>query len=88
MKKWKQFLNNGVIYFQALLLGLLAFVFCYTDFLYPLDSLYRDTAYQRSRGVNQSIKIIAIDEKTLNAYGPFGTWDRSVYADLLNVLDS
>lgn len=74
------------LYVQALLLGALAFVFCYNDIFYALDSLYRDRLYQRSRGVNQSVKIIAIDEKTLSAYGPFGTWDRSVYADILDIL--
>ncbi len=71
---------------QALLIGVIAFVFCYYDILYPLESLYRDKVYQQSRGVNQSIKIIAVDEKALNTYGPFGTWDRSVYADVLNAL--
>ena len=71
---------------QALLIGVIAFVFCYYDILYPLESLYRDKVYQQSRGVNQSIKIIAVDEKALNKYGPFGTWDRSVYADVLNAL--
>ena len=71
---------------QALLIGVIAFVFCYCDILYPLESLYRDKVYQQSRGVNQSIKIIAVDEKALNTYGPFGTWDRSVYADVLNAL--
>ncbi len=83
MKNWKKTLNRGMVYLVAVLLGLMAFLFCYNDVLYSLDSLYKDTMYQRSRGVNQNIKIISIDEKTLNAYGPFGTWDRSIYADLL-----
>ena len=74
----------GII--EALIIGIIAFLFCYNDVFYSLDSLYRDRVYQRSRGVNQSIKIIAVDEKTLNAYGPFGTWDRSVYADILETL--
>ena len=74
----------GII--EALVIGVIAFLFCYNDVFYSLDSLYRDRVYQRSRGVNQSIKIIAVDEKTLNAYGPFGTWDRSVYADILETL--
>ena len=78
--------NIWILLLQALLLGILTFVFCYNDVLYSLDSFYRDRAYQRSRGVNQSIKIIAIDEKTLAEYGPFGTWDRSVYADVLDKL--
>ena len=80
--------NNRIwlLILQALLLGVLAFVFCYNDILSPLEGLYRDKVYQRSRGVNQSIKIIAVDGKTLDEYGPFGTWDRKVYADVLNAL--
>ncbi len=86
MKNSSKGKHTWLLILQALLLGVLAFVFCYNDILFSLDSLYRDNAYQRSRGVNQSIKIIAIDEKTLNEYGPYGTWDRSVYADVIDTL--
>ena len=48
-----------------------------------LDSLYQDKLYQIPRGMNQKIKIIAIDEKTLEEYGPINTWDRSIYNSLL-----
>ena len=41
--------NRWYLYLQALLLGVIAFVFCYNDVLYSLDSLYRDNFYQRSR---------------------------------------
>ena len=78
--------KTWIILLEAFLIGVLAFVFCYNDILYPLDSLYKDRVYQRSRGVNQNIKIIAIDEKTLAELGPFGTWDRSVYADIIDYL--
>ncbi|MBR6094505.1 MAG: adenylate/guanylate cyclase domain-containing protein [Lachnospiraceae bacterium] len=86
MKNSSKGKHTWLLILQALFLGVLAFVFCYNDILFSLDSLYRDNAYQRSRGVNQSIKIIAIDEKTLNEYGPYGTWDRSVYADVIDTL--
>ena len=78
--------KTWIVILEAFLIGILAFVFCYNDFLYSLNSLFTDKVYQRSRGVNQNIKIIAIDEKTLSAYGPFGTWDRSVFADVLKTL--
>ena len=50
--------KTWIILPAAFLIGALAFVFCYNDFLYSLDSLYEDRVYQRSRGVNQNIKII------------------------------
>ena len=86
MKNWKKIINRGMVWLAAVLLGLLAFLFCYNDVFYSFDNLYKDKLYQRARGVNQSIKIIAIDEKTLNTYGPFGTWDRSIYAELLDIM--
>lgn len=84
--KEKQKKKNWYILAGALFMGILAFLFCYNDILYSVDSLYRDKVYQKSRGVNQSIKIISIDQKTLNNYGLFGTWDRSIYADVLDAL--
>ncbi len=86
MKENKSKNRKWLIVLQALLLGAAAFLFCYNDVLFSLNSLYRDKVYQRSRGVNQSIKIIAVDDKAIAEYGPFGTWDRSIYADVLDAL--
>ena len=87
MKKNQKKNRIWLIILQALLLGAAAFLFCYNDVLFNLNSLYRDKVYQRSRGVNQTIKIIAIDDKTIAKFGPFGTWDRSVFANTIDVLD-
>lgn len=45
-----------------------------------------DALYQRPVAVNNSIKIIAIDEKSMNELGAYKTWSRQNYADLLNIL--
>lgn len=50
----------------------LTFVFAFSDLLYSLDSALKDTVYQSPRGINNTIKIIAIDDKTLDALGHFG----------------
>ena len=86
MKENKSKNRRWLFVLQALLLGVAAFLFCYNDVLFNLNSLYRDKVYQRSRGVNQSIKIIAIDDEAIAEYGPFGTWDRSVFADTIEAL--
>ena len=86
MKEKEKNNRKWLILLQALLLGVAAFLFCYNDVLFSLNSLYRDKVYQRSRGVNQSIKIIAVDDKAIAEYGPFGTWDRKLYADVLDSL--
>lgn len=78
--------KNLVLAIEILLIGLLTFVFCYTDIFYSLDSLYKDRLYQQPRTVDPTIKIISIDEKTMEALGPFGTWPRSTYAEILDIL--
>lgn len=78
--------KNFVLAIEILLIGLLTFVFCYTDIFYSLDSLYKDKLYQQPRSVDPTIKIISIDEKTMEALGPFGTWPRSTYAEILDIL--
>lgn len=65
---------------------LLAFLVSFYDVFYSFDSLMRDKLYQQPRGINNKIKIIAIDDETLREVGAFGTWSRGVYADVINRL--
>ena len=65
---------------------ILVFLAAFYDVFYTFDSLLRDKLYQNPRGINNKIKIVAIDDKTLQDIGPFGTWSRSVYADVINAL--
>lgn len=62
------------------------FLFAVTGSLYSFDKIFADSLYQRQTSVNSRIKIIAIDEKTLQAYGEMKTWNREIYADLVEVL--
>lgn len=65
---------------------ILAFLITLSGALSSVDNLLRDGIYQNRRGINNKIKIIAIDDKTLSEIGPFGTWSRQSYADLINIL--
>ncbi len=69
--------------FQALIVSILCFLSIYFNIFSALDSLYKDKLYQIPRGMNNNIKIIAIDVNTLDKYGPVNTWDRSLYDDVL-----
>ncbi|MGN1415613.1 MAG: CHASE2 domain-containing protein [Oscillospiraceae bacterium] len=71
---------------EAAVLFLLVFFLSFFDVFYSLDCMLRDNIYQTPRGINNKIKIIAIDDETLQELGPFGTWSRSVYAELINTL--
>lgn len=65
---------------------IVVFLFSFYDLFYTFGSILQDKIYQVPRGINNKIKIIAIDDKTLEAIGPFGTWSRGVYADVINIL--
>ncbi len=71
---------------EILLVAILSFICCYSDIFYSLDSLMKDKIYQQPRAVDSTIKIIAIDEETLQELGPFGTWSRETYAEILEIL--
>ncbi len=62
------------------------FIVGFSDILYSFDSLLRDKLYQQPRGINNKIKIVAIDDRTLQELGPLNTWDRTIYADTINAL--
>lgn len=79
MKKYKLF--RYCLFFAFI------FLFVYltiNDVLYPFDRIVMDAWYQNDEVANEEVKIIAIDEKTLNALGNFGSWNRSVYSDLIH----
>ncbi|MBO4863734.1 MAG: adenylate/guanylate cyclase domain-containing protein [Eubacterium sp.] len=76
-----------LIFVEALVIGLLVFFLTLTNALSGLDYMVTDKLYQIPRGINSKIKIIGIDEKTLDEYGPIQTWSRSTYAELLNILN-
>lgn len=55
---------------------------------FTLDSLLCDHLYERTDGVFSKIRIIAVDEETLDEYGKFETWSRTRLAQLLEILYS
>lgn len=79
--KTKRFAAAGI-----LLIFVITFLTSFYDVFYSFDSLLRDKLYHMPRGINNKIKIISIDDETLQKIGPFGTWSRSVYADVINAL--
>ncbi|MBQ9983589.1 MAG: adenylate/guanylate cyclase domain-containing protein [Lachnospiraceae bacterium] len=73
---------------EALLVLVMVFVLTVTNLFGSVDYMLKDITYQIPRGVSNQIKVIAIDEKTLEELGPIGTWSRQYYADLINVLNA
>lgn len=54
--------------------------------LYTFDSLLCDRLYSRIDGITPNIKIIAVDEETLEAYGNFQVWSREKSAQVIEKL--
>ena len=72
---------------EALIVGILVYLLTITSLFSDLDYIVRDNLFQVPRGIMSDIKIIGIDAKTLEAYGPIQTWSRDKYAELINTLN-
>ena len=70
----------------SLAAAILTFILSVTGILYSFDKIVADGWYQKPTPTNPQIKIIAIDEKTLQAYGDMKTWNRKIPADLVDKL--
>lgn len=70
----------------GLFCGVLAFAVTYTGIFATLDKATEDRLYHHAENVDSTIKIIKIDDRTMNRMGDFSTWNRDVYADLLDTI--
>ncbi len=73
---------------ESFIVFAIIFLLTITNLLSPLDYILKDALYQTPRGVFGQIKIIAIDERTLEELGPINTWSREVYAELIHKLNA
>lgn len=80
MKKLKYFITIIIL----ILIGISA---SYLEIFYVFDNYITDKFYQTPKKINNNIKIIGIDEKTLTRLGPFGTWSRGITANLINIVN-
>lgn len=73
-----------------LIVLLTVFVVCITVFRIPeeLEILTEDNFYQKASTIPNQIKIIAIDETTLQKLGPYSEWNRGYFAELIEKLNS
>lgn len=70
----------------CLLCAGLTFCLIYTDAFGSVDKAAEDLLFHHAGSTTTDIKIIKIDDRTMNQLGDFSNWDRSVYADLLETL--
>lgn len=69
---------------------LAAMVAAITALRFPreLEIIAEDGLFQQAGVIPNKIKIIAIDEKTLDKLGPYSDWDRTYFAELIEQLNS
>jgi len=80
----KEKITKGI---RLLLVAVLSFVLCYSQCLYSLDKMLTDRIYQAPSVTSSAIKIIAIDERTIQSYGDIRTWSREIPAKLVEILN-
>ena len=76
---------------KPLLAGLLAgalFAGIYaSDIMYAQDAYLSDALYQHPAPQDGQIMLINIDQKSLDALGPFTSWGRGLMGDVINLLN-
>ena len=72
----------------SVLLTIIVFAVCCTQILYSVDKFVSDPLYYTSSVPDSRIKIVAIDEETIQKYGDIRTWDRKIWAELVELLNS
>ena len=70
----------------ALLIAALPAALAASGLLSRADNAVSDALYQRPQALEGNIVLIGIDERALDALGPFGTWGRGVFADAIRML--
>ena len=85
-------MNRIKKHFSTLLLipfgiALIVGVIFANGFLQNIENMISDNLYQRAKTIPSDIKIIVIDEETLLQLGPYSDWNRSYFAELINILN-
>ena len=81
-RNWKRTLLG------VLLTAVLTFAVTASQLLYPLDRLITDPLCQTPSVPDSSVIVLAIDEKTLSAYGEYADWSRDIPARLVEQLNA
>ena len=69
-----------------ILSGIIAFFLVFTGIMDTVDKSAEDVLYHRPGAMEGKIKIIKIDDKSMNQLGDFSTWNRDVWVELLDKL--
>ncbi len=71
----------------SLAIAILSGILSYWNFPKELEYMAQDRLYANLAVIPDDIKIIAIDEATLEQLGPYSEWDRSYFAQVIRELN-
>lgn len=71
---------------KMIVAAILSFILCYSQVLYSFDKIAADKIYQTPSTTDNRIKIVTIDERTIQAYGNVSEWSREISAQLVEML--
>ncbi len=77
-----------IVILISIILASLSGIISFFNFPNSLENMAEDGLYHRPDVIPDNIKIIAIDEETLDILGPYSNWNRGYFADLISVLNS
>ena len=72
----------------AIAVFVFTFLLAFCEALYSVDHIFSDPLYLSSTAPDNDIKIIAIDERTVAAYGDVADWSREIPAMLVETLNA
>lgn len=79
--------EKTVFILKTAVVAVLSFILCYSQVLYSFDKMVADKFYQTPSATDNRIKIIAIDERTIQEYGNVSEWRREIPAQLVERLN-
>ena len=77
-----------IIIIISIILGILSGIISLFSFPESIENMTEDMLYQNADIIPDNIKIIAIDEETLSVLGPYSDWNRSYFAELVEILNA
>ena len=73
---------------KLIVVAVVSFFLCSSQLLYSFDKMITDRIYQTPTVTDSRIKIVAIDERTIQKYGDISEWSREIPAKLVETLNA
>ena len=87
MKINKKIEKNLLLIIYCMVFVILNLIICVTGLFSNINSFANDLMYQKEKSINPDIKIIAIDDKSLEELGEINNWTRDYYTQLVRKLN-